>query len=103
MEAHLPSKHESNESVHRGDRKSLSKEERIVTVTVVTITEETTTEGTTTEVGIPPPDGGTRAWLVLAGVSLSVASIFSKELNSWAGFLSEFLHVCVLLSRSLHH
>ena len=64
VEAYLPSKYESRAIDHEDDGKPLangSKEEGIAAVT---------------EAGIPPPDGGIRAWLVLAGVSLTVAYIF---------------------------
>lgn len=63
VEAYLPSEYESKAIDHEDDGKPLadgSKEEGIVAVNAV---------------GIPPPDGGIRAWLVLAGVSLAVAYI----------------------------
>jgi hypothetical protein len=65
-ETQLSSERESGTSDHRDDEKppnSGSKEGAIVAAI-----------GAQT----PPPDGGTRAWLVLAGVSLSVAHIYKR-------------------------
>ena len=76
VEAYLPSKYESK-VIDQGDDgrplASASKEEGIVTVN---------------EIGIPPVDGGMRAWLVLAGVSSSVVYICFTKLISYADILS---------------